>query len=130
MLKEKLDEATDKLFYISESDAPVKPFTGGRAEAVTVDNLLKEIKGDSKNQSITEITPEEFFEPLTKIRDGASERETEYAERFGRIREMLDENLLDVKVFKLGNDCKKDIYIVGLDRDNTLTGVQTQATET
>ncbi|MGI8545359.1 MAG: nuclease A inhibitor family protein [Aridibacter sp.] len=130
MLKEKLDEATDKLFYISESDAPVKPFTGGRAEAVTSGNLLKEIKTGSKNGSIEEITPAEFFEPLTKLRAGASAQETEYAERFDKIKNMLDENLRDVKVFKVGDDYQKKVYIVGLDEEGNLTGVQTEATET
>ncbi len=78
--------------------------TGSRKTKSANENLLKEIKSGSKNPSIEEITPTEFFEPLTKLREGASARETEYAERFDKIKSMLADNLRDVKVFEVGDD--------------------------
>lgn len=130
MLKEKIDEATDKLFYISESDAAVKLFTGGTVDSVTVDNLLREIGTRHKTGSVSESSPDNFFRSVTKVRTGASEAEIKYADRFRKLQQLLQANLRDIKVLTVGDDYQKDVYIVGLDTDSSLVGVQTRITET
>ncbi len=42
---------------------------------------------------------------------------------------LLEANLRDLRVFKIG-EIQIDIYVVGLDVENNLTGIQTKAVET
>lgn len=143
MLKDEIKDTAEGLYYISETDAPVTVFEGGKADRVSAEVLLRETKSkknaeegttddtnkNTEAENIQEISPDEFFANLTRIREGAGEREIEYAKRFQRLKELLENDLEDVKVFKVG-ESRLDVYIVGLDGEGKLTGVQTQATET
>lgn len=151
MLNEQLKDHTEGLYYLTESDAPVSVFTGGYAEKVDAEALQREIRNqlDTENSesqdtpavingadpgkhqytNFQEQTLDEFFTNPTRIREGAGQREIDYATRFINLKELLEKNLTDIKVFKIG-DSKLDVYIVGLDRDGNLSGVQTQATQT
>ena len=58
---------------------------------------------------------------------GAEEKHN--AERFARLQNLLEENLRDLKVFKIGR-IEIDVYVVGLDQNNELIGIKTKAVET
>lgn len=117
-LKGNISEASAGLIYISETDAAIEPFEGGAADAVTADNLLGQV-GAAADSQVEERGFEEIFERLIRL-NGA---------RFGVLKTELEQNLRDVKVFKVGR-INVDIYIVGLDADGNLSGVQTKAVET
>jgi hypothetical protein len=71
----------------------------------------------------------EFFERLTRDRDWFGDAERARAKKFLELQKLLEENLVDLKVFRFGR-IRIDIYIVGLDTDGNLSGVSTFAVET
>lgn len=125
-LAERIKKASEQIFYISETDAEILPFIGEKAEAVNAETVLKQTGADAP---VEERDFEEFFKRLTSLQEWFGDEEIENANRFAKLKEILQKNLKDIRVFKVGT-IEIDIYIVGLDRQNILTGVQTKAVET
>lgn len=116
------------LYYISETDAEILPFTGAKAESVDKETLLAQIGGAVDSQ-VEERSFDDFFSRLTGIQDWFGDEEKESAQKFSELKEILQKELKDLKVFKIGN-VELDIYVVGLDAENILRGVRTKAVET
>jgi hypothetical protein len=127
-LSEQIKKASEGLYYISETDAEISPFAGTRADAVTKENLLSQT-ANKPDAPIEERDFEGFFTRLTKIQDWFGDEEKHAAERFARLKELLEKNLKDLKVFKVGR-IEIDVYVVGLDSENKLMGIKTKAVET
>lgn len=123
-----LKKITDRLFYTSETDAEILPFIGKKAQAVTSQEIMvqTETKG---NSPIEERNFAEFFARLTEIQDWFGDEEKATAQKFADLKNLLEKNLKDLKVFKIGK-IQVDIYAVGLDAESVLTGIQTKAVET
>lgn len=121
-------KAAEGLYYISETDAEILPFTGAKTGAVTAENLLNQI-GGKPDAPVEERDFETFFARLTKIQDWFGEEEKRAAEKFARLKETLERNLKDLKVFRIGR-IEIDIYVVGLDSESRLAGIRTKAVET
>ena len=124
----KIENLCDGLFYISETDAVIVPFTGEKTEAVNGGVVLRQT-GTAGDTPVEEVDFDVFFDRLTRIQDWFGERETKRAKKFGELKKLLAENLSELKVFKVGR-IRLDIYVVGLDRDGRLAGVKTKAVET
>lgn len=118
-LKASISGASAGLIYISETDAGVTPFEGGPAGAVTAADLLAQT-GHAADTAVEERGFEEIFARLMR---------GDAAAGFGALKGVLEQNLRDLKVFKVGR-IQLDVYIVGLDADGNLSGVQTKAVET
>lgn len=127
-LGERLTEICNGLFYISETDAAIVPFFGGQIQELARKEILTQTKSE-ENTNVEEKDFAEFFARLTEIQDWFGDEEKATAQKFAELRDLLKENLKDVRIFKLGN-IQLDIYIVGLDAENRLVGVQTEAVET
>ena len=127
-LAERVKKLLENLYYISETDAPVSPFVGEKAEAVTKEELLRQTN-NAADTPVEERNFAEIFARLTKIQDWYGDEETETAGKFGKLKEFLEQNLKDLKVFKVGRIQLK-IYFVGLDSEGNLAGVQTESVET
>jgi hypothetical protein len=126
-LSQQLAEAVNGLIYMSETDAEITVFEGQRTDSVTRENFLAQIgKSDLK---VEEKDFNDFFRPLTEIQDWYGEDERRMTEKFNELKILLQQNLIDKKVFRLGKK-EIDIYVVGLDGQNILRGVQTKAVET
>ncbi|MGI8670231.1 MAG: nuclease A inhibitor family protein [Aridibacter sp.] len=125
---QELKKTTDGLIYISETDSEIFPFIGGKSETVNIESLLKQINAAS-DIKVKEITFEDFFENLITIQDWFEEEEKETAEKFLKLKKLLEENLKDLKVFKIGK-IEIEIYVVGLDEENNMLGIKTEAVET
>ncbi|MEQ1923479.1 MAG: nuclease A inhibitor family protein [Pyrinomonadaceae bacterium] len=123
-----LATACDGLIYISEMDAPVIPFFGSAAEAVTGETILQQanLPGDSQ---VLELSRDDFFGRLTENRDWYGDAEKLRAKKFSELHKLLGENLSDPKVFRVGR-VQVDIYAVGIDKDGHIAGVTTKAVET
>lgn len=123
-----LKKAVEGLYYISETDAEILPFAGEKAESVTKEEILRQTK-NAPDAQVEERNFDEIFARLTKIQDwfGAEEKAT--AAKFAALRDLLQKNLKDLKVFKIGS-IQIDIYIVGLDAAGNLAGIRTKAVET
>ena len=127
-LNEQLAEIVDGLIYIRETDAAITPFAGKTADAVTKENLASQI-GPSGTTNVEEKDFNKFFAPLVKFQDWFGEDERKMTEKFVRLKDLLQQNLRDLKVFRLGKK-EIDIFVVGLDQENILRGIQTKAVET
>lgn len=127
-LAARIKETADGLFYMSETDAEILPFSGKKAETISSAELLNQIEG-KKDSHIEEKDFTEFFARLTEIQDWFGDEERAAAQKFDTLKNLLQNNLRDLKVFKIG-EIQIDIYVVGLDAENTLTGIQTKAVET
>ena len=126
-LAEQIAETVAGLTYISETDAEIKPFRGSRVDFVTAETLLRQIgKTDVK---IEERSFDEFFAPLVKTQKWFGEEERKMTEKFIRLKGLLKEKLIEKKVFRIGKK-EIDIFVVGLDAENVLCGIQTKAVET
>ncbi len=71
----------------------------------------------------------EFFARLAEIQDWFGDEEKATAQKFADLKKLLESNLRDLKVFKIGK-IQLDVYAVGIDAENNLLGIQTKAVET
>src|SRR2546429_320260 len=69
------------LVYISETDAPVLPFSGPAIDEPTGDIIL-ELVGNSDHAPVEELAFDAFFGRLTEVKDWYGEAEKERAKRF------------------------------------------------
>jgi len=127
-LSEQIKNAAAGLWYMSETDAEIFPFTGSKAEAVTKENLLGQI-GKPPDTPVEERGFDEMLARFVKIQDWFGDEEKATAGRFAALKSLLEKNLTDLKVFKVGL-IEVDIYFVGLDTEGNLAGIQTKAVET
>ena len=127
-LSEQIKTAAGGLWYISETDAEIIPFTGSKADAVTRENLLSQL-GKPPDTPVEERGFEEMFARFVKVEDWFGEEEKATAEKFAALKSLLEKNLTDLKVFKVGR-IELAVYFIGLDREGNLTGFQTKAVET
>lgn len=127
-LTEQIKSAAEGLWYISETDAEIFPFTGSKADAVTKENLLSQL-GKPADAPVEERGFEEMFARFVTIQDWFGDEEKATTEKFAALKSLLETNLTDLKVFKVGQ-IELDIYFVGLDKEGNLAGFQTKAVET
>ncbi len=125
---DKIAEMCEDLIYISETDAEFTVFKGTKIEVLTKETILAQIKG-SPIVAVEEQNFDEFFLRLTTIKDWFGETEKQKANRYGELQEFMKANLKDLKVFRIGK-IQIDIYIVGIDLENNLIGLKTNAVET
>lgn len=115
------------LFYVSETESEVLLFNGQKAESVPQEDLLHQIrKTDIK---VEELSFEDFFKPLIKTEKWFGREERKMTESFSKIKKLLQGNLRDLRVFKI-EKIHVEIYVVGLDSEGNLCGIQTKALET
>lgn len=126
-LNQQIAEAVEGLIYLSETDSKITVITGQKANTVTVDNLLTQIELDGRK--VEEKGFDEFFAPLIKIQNWFGANERKMTEKFVALKDLLQQNLIQKKVFKIGK-IQIDIFVVGLDKDNVLRGIQTKGVET
>jgi hypothetical protein len=127
-LSEQLAEIVEGLSYTSETDAEIMLFNGRETEFLSRENFLSQIN-KTNDIKIEEKSFSDFFRPLVKFQDWFGEEERKTTEKFIKLKELLQQNLIQKKVFRIGKK-EIDIYVVGLDKDNILRGIQTKAVET
>lgn len=125
---EMITQIVSGLVFMSETDAEIFPFTGTKTDAVTKETLLAQLNKETTT-NIEERDFNEFFEPLIKFKDWFKAEERKMTEKFIELKDLLQQNLINKKVFRLGKK-EIDIFVVGLDRENILRGIQTKAVET
>lgn len=125
---EQLKAATAGLYYISETDAEIVPFKGNQAQSTSKETVLVQTQSAS-DVPVEERNFTEFFARFTEIQDWFGDEEKETARKFTQLKELLEKNLKDLKVFKVGR-IQLDVYVVGLDAENNLVGIKTKAVET
>jgi hypothetical protein len=127
-LAERIAEACRGLNYMSETDAPVDPFVGGKVTG-SVRKALAEVSGSGPRSRIEEADPEPFFSRLTTIKEWYTPEQEKNARGFAALERILRGHLADLRVFRVGR-VRIDIYVVGTDRRGDLLGIKTRAVET
>ncbi len=84
---------------------------------------------NAANAPVEERDFAEFFKRLTEIQDWFGDEEKATAQKFAELKDLLERNLRDLKVFKIGK-IQIDVYVVGLEAENNLLGIKTKAVET
>jgi hypothetical protein len=124
----KIAHECDGLVYISETDAPIRAFLSEETTTETHEKVLSHLV-DKHDEPVEELSFDLFFERLTAEKDWYGEKEKIRARKFQALKQMLEDNLSELRVIKIGR-VRKEIFIVGLDKDRRLVGAKTEAVET
>jgi len=127
-LPEQIKKLSESLYYMSETDAEILPFVGKHAASVSREAVLSQTESPD-DSPVEERDFTGFFKRLTEIQDWFGEEEKETAKKYAQLKELLEKNLRDLRIFKVGK-IHLDIYAVGLDAENRLIGIKTKAIET
>jgi len=116
---EALQKASKGLQFTSETEAGFEPFLWEGGDKLTRQRLL-ELAGAEKGTAVAEDTPNRFFHAVPP----------EDKARFDKLAKALQEQLSGIKVYKVGDEPEKEVYIVGKTQDGHLAGLKTTVVET
>lgn len=123
-----ISRSCEGLIYISETDEPITAFLSERRADEKPEKTLLQLS-TKMNGQVEEINFDNFFERLTGEKDWHGAKEKERVQKFRALKKTLEDNLTQLKVLKFGR-VRKDIFVVGRDKDNRLLGVRTESVET
>jgi len=123
-----ISRSCEGLIYISETDEPITAFLSERRADEKPEKTLLQLSTKT-NEQVEEINFDNFFERLTGEKDWHGAKEKERVQKFRALKKTLEDNLTQLKVLKFGR-VRKDIFVVGRDKDNRLLGVRTESVET
>ena len=123
-LRKRIQAASEGLVYISETDSTIRPLFIRKEDAASLKDALLLLAAQ-----IDECAADAFFTRLTSDHDWHRERDKENVRRFRILKDLLTENLADLRQYRLGK-VRITIYVIGYDKDGNVAGVSTQAVET
>src|SRR5262245_27412322 len=100
-----LQKASKGLQFTSETEAGFEPFLW-ESDKLTKDRLL-ELAGAGKGTAVEEDTLDRFFRAVP----------AEDKAKFDKLAKAINEQLSGVKVYRIGDEPEKDVYIVGTTKD-------------
>ena len=127
-MMETIAEACEGLIFVSETDSTVEPIALPRMSDLSQDELLNALDRD-EGEPVETADALEFFDRLTRPRGWHSDEEKEMAQRFARLRDILESELRELRVYRVG-EVRVDIFVLGRTRSGTIAGVHTRAVET
>ena len=113
---------------MSETDSDVTPVFGRKVSRSTTREILSAI-GVSKNTDVEIASSEDFFTRLASHREWFTEQQKKNADGFGALKNILEEELDDLKVYRAGR-IQISILVLGIDKDKNVAGVKMNAIET
>lgn len=122
-----LQDACKGLVYISETDAPVTAFVSDH-KISNGEDIIHQLIGKT-DEAVSEVDFGQFFSRLTTIKEWHGDREKARAKKFLDLQKLIEENLSDRKVFRVGS-VRLRIFVVGFDNQHRAAGVKTNAVET
>lgn len=126
-LLQTIDEAARGLLFPSESDFPIEPFSYGDQEPTPA--ALLEQRGLSADTPVEQAGLGDFFAGLTEASDDASEADRATAECFRSLMTVLEKNIEDVRMYRLGK-VDIEVVVIGRHASGTWLGVRTNVVET
>jgi Nuclease A inhibitor-like protein len=122
-----IEDAARELLFPSESDFPIEPFSYGNQEPTP--EALIEQRGLAADTPVEQAGICEFFEGLTETSEDASEADRACAERFRSLMTLLERNIEDVRMYRLGR-VNIEVIVIGRHATGTWLGVRTNVVET
>ncbi|MGI5865078.1 MAG: nuclease A inhibitor family protein [Myxococcales bacterium] len=129
-LRGQIAEATEDLWFISESDHPFDFFLaeGAGTAKPTMEQFLKTL-GQEPGTPVELRDFAEFFADLSTPEDWWGDTEHEDAAKYSQLRAALETNLTDLQVIRVG-EIEIGVYVVGRNAHGDLVGVSTVSVET
>lgn len=129
-LVKKLQQASEGLLFLSESEYPFKVFIWKNEgqQQINSELILKKTE-NSFNTPIEFVDLDSFFEIATTEQDWHGSVEKEIVNRYQQLSKVLKECLTDLQVVRLGTTTI-DVYIVGKTPSGDLAGLSTKLVET
>jgi len=130
-----LEEATRGLLFMSESDYPFEVVRWEGIEEVTPEYLRRVAGQDATAAAagaaapVEERTVAEFFRVAAGEQEWKGEADIALAKRYQSLVRLLEENLTDVKVYRVG-EINIGVYVVGRSSEGNWLGVSTRVVET
>jgi hypothetical protein len=113
----KLTQPSKGLRYTSETEADLTPWENG---GELTPERLRQRAGVAASTPVEETTLDSFFRAVP----------SEDKPKFQKLAQVLKEQLSDIKVYKLGEEAEKEVYIVGKTADGRWAGLKTKVVET
>ena len=124
-----LTKASKGLLYPSETDAPFEVYAWKNAGGALGPAKLLTLAEQDPARPVEVTTVDEFFAPLIAEKDWHGREEKALVQKFKELRQAIDANLIDPKVYRVGA-VEIAIYIVGKTHDGDLAGLKTTSVET
>lgn len=124
---EELKRATSGLTFMSESDYPLEVFDWGKAEPTP--EFLRGLAGAAPDAPVETRPAAGFFRAATSEPDWKGADELALAKRFQALLRLLEVNLSDLKVFRVGA-VNIPVYVAGRSASGSWLGVSTRVVET
>ena len=126
-LIEELREATRGLTFMSESDYPFEVFNWGAAEPTH--EFLRGLTGEASDAPVETTTAANVFRVAASEAEWKNAEQLAAARRFQSLLRLLEQNLKDLKVFRVGA-INIPVYVVGRSASGNWLGVSTRVVET
>ena len=126
-LIEELREATRGLTYMSESDYPFEVFRWDAAEPSH--EYLRGLTGEAADAPVETRTAANFFRVAASEAEWKSAEELATARRFQSLLRLLEQNLTDLRVYRVGS-INIPVYVAGRGQSGNWLGVSTRVVET
>jgi hypothetical protein len=114
-----LAKASKGLQFVSGTEADFEPFAWKNGAELTHERLLT-LSGAEEGTPLEEMTLDDFFRAVP----------SEDKAKFQKLTKALQDQLSAVKVYKLGEEAEKEVYIVGKTKDGWWAGLKTSVVET
>lgn len=124
-----LQELTENLFWMSETDAPIQVVCWDDCAEVESDKQILERTNHSPTDPIEIVELEQFFEPVVTEQDWFGDEEKETAAKYRSLLSALKQSLSGIKVYRVG-EVEVDVYVVGVSEAKSVVGIATQVVET
>lgn len=123
-----LRERTRGLLFMSESDYPFEVFRWEGVEVVSPE-YLRRIAGLDSAAPVQERTVADFFRVAAGEQEWKGAAEIASAKKYQSLVRLLEENLREVKVFRVGA-VNISVYVVGRSSEGNWLGISTRVVET
>lgn len=123
-----LQEATEGLLFMSESDYPFEVIRWDGSEQLSPEYLRRKA-GANSSAKVEESTLEEFFRVPAGEQEWKNDAQLAEARKYQRLRHLLEESLNDIKVYRVG-EINIQVFVVGKSDEGNWLGVSTRAVET
>lgn len=117
---EALEKASKGLQMPSESDAPFKAFVWANVGPKMTPDRVRELAKADKGTTVETSTLDDLLQTVP----------SESKDKFDALAATIKQQLSEVKVYKIGDEAEKQVYIVGKTQDGQWAGLQTAVVET
>jgi hypothetical protein len=115
-----LAKASKALLFPSETDAPLEPFLWENAGGKLTKDRVKQLAGGPKGAAVEETTLDDLLSTVPE----------EDQDAFNKLAAAVKQQLSGVKVYKVGDEPEKQVYVVGKTSDGQWAGLKTTVVET